>query len=87
MQKDTKRCIYMFESVICIEMSVYMAAYCHIYPYMDHFGAPEVCDTQFIVHSQPGSWCMLHWYGATLPHFPAEGCSTNTATRTLGQQN
>ena len=88
MQKDATRCIYiyMFSSVICISISVYMAAYSHIYPYMHHFGAQEARKDQFIVHSQPGSWCVLHWYGAALPNFPAEGCSTNRATRTLGQQ-
>ena len=45
MHKDETRCIYMFSSVIYIEIPVYMAAYSHIYPYMHHFSAQEARNT------------------------------------------
>ena len=37
--------IYIFQTFICIQMYVYMAAYGHIYSYMHHFGAWKVSKT------------------------------------------
>ena len=45
MKKNAIGYIYMFSNVICIQISVYMAAYSHVYLYMDHFGAQEACKT------------------------------------------
>ena len=40
-----KRCIYIFETCICILMHVYLAAYGYIYPYIQHLGTQEVYKT------------------------------------------
>ena len=57
MQQDAYICLQVLYASIYV---VYMAAYSHIYLYMHHFSAQEVCEDQFIVHLQPGSWCVLH---------------------------
>ena len=52
--------IYIFATSICIQMFVYMAVYGHIYSYMHHFGAQEVCKTSLQhIHTHKAGVCYI----------------------------
>ena len=84
-KRYNKTHIYVFKCYMHLNICMYgcIQPYILIYALFWHVrGARD----QFIVNSQPGSWCELHRYNAALPNFPEEGYRTNRATQTLGQQ-
>ena len=63
--------IDIFNTHIHFKAYIYMAAYGHVYPYIQHLVRPRGAQKLFTVYSHPESWCTLHQANtAMVQHHP-----------------